>query len=187
MCHETVQIEAMETRKHMSDNTRLFPTFFFLPPILFIPTENEATNSAPRFPFSAFPVSSISSFFSFNLQWRWLSSPLSCSWLSLRFPCFKPLSWLAMDVVVEAGTHTDQGASRSSNAQIGAPLGAGGHNTTNHACSSAKSAAGSACVCPLATTETKPCALATTTGRPRKEDPNALKKTNSLISISISI
>ena len=62
------------------------------------------------------------------------------------------------------------------NAQIGAPLGAGGHNTTNHACSSAKSAAGSACVCPLATTETKPCALATTTGRPRKEDPNALKK-----------
>ena len=91
MCHETVQIEAMETRKHMSDNTRLFPTFFFLPPLLFIPTENEAPNSAPRFPFSAFPVSSISSFFSFTFQWRWLSSPLSCSWLSLRFPCFKPL------------------------------------------------------------------------------------------------
>ena len=47
----------------------------------------------------------------------------------------------------------------------------------SHACSSAKSAAGSACVCRLATMETKPFVLATTTGRQRKEDPNALKKT----------
>ena len=69
----------------------------------------------------------------------------------------------------------DQEVSKPSNAQIDVPHGVEEHNTTSHACFSAKSAAGSACVCRLATMETKPFVLATTTGRQRKEDPNALK------------
>ncbi|KAK9194822.1 hypothetical protein WN944_005529 [Citrus x changshan-huyou] len=48
-------------------------------------------------------------------------------------------------------------------------------NTASHAYSFATSAARSVCVCPLATMATRLCALATTIGRPRKEDLNALK------------
>ncbi|KAG7022220.1 hypothetical protein SDJN02_15950, partial [Cucurbita argyrosperma subsp. argyrosperma] len=67
---------------------------------------------------------------------------------------------------------------RNRNAQVGAPLDAGGHSTTNHACSFAKNAAESACACRRVTMETKAFALATTTGRQRKEGPNALRKHN---------
>ncbi|XXG55434.1 hypothetical protein AAC387_Pa03g3102 [Persea americana] len=60
--------------------------------------------------------------------------------------------------IVAGGAHTD----------------ARQRHTGNHACSSASSAALSACVFLLALMETSRPALATTTGRPRKEDPNAL-------------
>ncbi|OVA13370.1 hypothetical protein BVC80_285g107 [Macleaya cordata] len=53
--------------------------------------------------------------------------------------------------------------------------GAARRSTTSHACSSVRSAAGLACVCPQVSMATKLCALATTTGRPRKEDPSALR------------
>ncbi|XVE61071.1 hypothetical protein DITRI_Ditri06bG0010400 [Diplodiscus trichospermus] len=48
------------------------------------------------------------------------------------------------------------------------------HNTRSHACSSATSAAPSACVCRRELMETSKFALATTIGRPREEDPSAL-------------
>ncbi|KAK6244233.1 hypothetical protein QUC31_010642 [Theobroma cacao] len=48
------------------------------------------------------------------------------------------------------------------------------HNTGSHACSSARSAAPSACVCHQELMETSNSALATTIGRPREEDPSAL-------------
>ncbi|PON93590.1 hypothetical protein TorRG33x02_105740 [Trema orientale] len=69
----------------------------------------------------------------------------------------------------EAEYHLD------SNARENAQGDAAKHNTTNHACFSAKNAATSAFVCLLATMATKLCALATTTGRPREEDPSALE------------
>ncbi|KAL6287870.1 hypothetical protein ACE6H2_012260 [Prunus campanulata] len=47
-------------------------------------------------------------------------------------------------------------------------------NTTSPACSSVRNAAKSVCVCPQGIMGTKMCALATTTGRPSKEDPSAL-------------
>ncbi|XWS43091.1 hypothetical protein CRYUN_Cryun16bG0072000 [Craigia yunnanensis] len=51
------------------------------------------------------------------------------------------------------------------------------HNTRSHACSSAISAASSACVCHRELMETIKSALATTIGRPREEDPSALDHT----------
>ncbi|GAV69370.1 hypothetical protein CFOL_v3_12871 [Cephalotus follicularis] len=48
------------------------------------------------------------------------------------------------------------------------------HNTRSHACSFAKSAVPSACVCLQELMATSKFALATMTGRPREEDPNAL-------------
>ncbi|KAF7819709.1 hypothetical protein G2W53_025164 [Senna tora] len=48
------------------------------------------------------------------------------------------------------------------------------HNTTSPACSSVRNAVANACACLLAIMATKLCALATTTGRPRKEDQSAL-------------
>ncbi|KAE8694343.1 putative transcription factor [Hibiscus syriacus] len=48
-------------------------------------------------------------------------------------------------------------------------------STTNHACSSVRNAAGLACVCHQGIMGTNKFALVTTTGRPRKEAPNALK------------
>ncbi|KAJ0021452.1 hypothetical protein Pint_30961 [Pistacia integerrima] len=47
-------------------------------------------------------------------------------------------------------------------------------HTRNHACSSAKNAVQSVCVCPLEPMATSKLALATTIGRPREEAPNAL-------------
>ena len=49
------------------------------------------------------------------------------------------------------------------------------HNTINHACFSVKSAVPSVCVYPLASMGIRQFAPATTTGRPRREDPNALR------------
>ncbi|CAK7327988.1 unnamed protein product, partial [Dovyalis caffra] len=46
----------------------------------------------------------------------------------------------------------------------------------SHACSSVRSAAGSASAFPQGFMAIKLCALATTTGRPRKEDPNVLEQ-----------
>ncbi|KAH7557185.1 hypothetical protein JRO89_XS11G0069700 [Xanthoceras sorbifolium] len=51
------------------------------------------------------------------------------------------------------------------------------HNTRSHACSFAKSAVPSACVCLLVFMETRSHVLATITGRPREEDPNVLRTT----------
>ncbi|XVE83780.1 hypothetical protein DITRI_Ditri16bG0114100 [Diplodiscus trichospermus] len=61
------------------------------------------------------------------------------------------------------------------NAHHSARGGAARPNTISHACSSVRNAAANACVCPQAITGIKLCALATTIGRPRKEDPSALK------------
>lgn len=49
------------------------------------------------------------------------------------------------------------------------------HSITNHACSSVRNVAGSVCAFLRVSMVIKPSALATTTGRPRKEDPSALK------------
>lgn len=68
-----------------------------------------------------------------------------------------------------------QAASRISNALHSARGGVVEHSTTNPACSSAKSAAKSVCVCPRGIMVIKQSALATTTGRPRREDRNALE------------
>ncbi|KAJ0042283.1 hypothetical protein Pint_19224 [Pistacia integerrima] len=48
-------------------------------------------------------------------------------------------------------------------------------NIISHACSSVRSVAKSAFVCPQVSMATNKSALATTTGRPRREAPNALK------------
>jgi len=53
--------------------------------------------------------------------------------------------------------------------------GAQGHNTRSPASSSATSAVQPACVCPQVSMATRESALVTTTGRPREEDPSALK------------
>ena len=58
------------------------------------------------------------------------------------------------------------------------------HNTTSHACSSARNAATSAFVFLLASMATKLCALATITGRPREEDPNAPETSSTTTSMS---
>ncbi|KAE8021682.1 hypothetical protein FH972_007553 [Carpinus fangiana] len=63
----------------------------------------------------------------------------------------------------------------NNNAHRNARGGAARPNTTSHACSSVRSAAKSACACLRGITGTKLCALATTTGRPRKEAPSALE------------
>ncbi|WVZ07349.1 hypothetical protein V8G54_020695 [Vigna mungo] len=51
-------------------------------------------------------------------------------------------------------------------------------NTRNRVCFSARSAVPSACVCLLELMVTSRFALATTTGRPKEEDPNALEASN---------
>ncbi|KAL6551561.1 hypothetical protein OROGR_007715 [Orobanche gracilis] len=66
--------------------------------------------------------------------------------------------------------------SLKSNAPRNARGDAAGPNTTNPACSSVKSAAKSASACPLDFMATKLFALATTIGRPKKEDQNALEE-----------
>lgn len=71
---------------------------------------------------------------------------------------------------------TDLGLSRATNALENVIRDAARPNTASHAYSFATSAARSVCVCPLATMATRLCALATTIGRPRKEDLNALKQ-----------
>ncbi|KAG8496905.1 hypothetical protein CXB51_008010 [Gossypium anomalum] len=58
-------------------------------------------------------------------------------------------------------------------------------NTRSHACSSATSAAPSACVCRQALTETSKSALATTIGRRREEDPSALNLARYQITLNI--
>ncbi|KAL5143553.1 hypothetical protein HKD37_09G026478 [Glycine soja] len=59
-------------------------------------------------------------------------------------------------------------------------------NTTSPACFSVRSAAGNACVCPRGIMVIKLCALATTTGRPRKEDPSALELQLVQLQLSLS-
>jgi len=49
------------------------------------------------------------------------------------------------------------------------------HSTRSRACSSAKSVVRNVCVCPLEPMATRRYAPATTTGRPKGEDPNALR------------
>ncbi|CAA2974289.1 GASA GAST Snakin [Olea europaea subsp. europaea] len=66
--------------------------------------------------------------------------------------------------------------SKASNALHNAQGGVARHSTTNHACSSARNAAESVSVFHQVIMVIKVFALATTTGRPRKEDQNALEK-----------
>ena len=79
-----------------------------------------------------------------------------------------------MEVITVAIMHMDLGASRATNAHHNARGDAARPNTTSPACSSVRNAAKSVCVCPQGIMGTKVCALATTTGRPSKEDPSAL-------------
>ncbi|ONK73872.1 uncharacterized protein A4U43_C03F440 [Asparagus officinalis] len=67
----------------------------------------------------------------------------------------------------------DQGVSKATNAKVSATGGAQRLNTENPASSSATSAVQSASAFPLVSMATKESAPATTTGRPRKGDPNA--------------
>ncbi|KAL3526527.1 hypothetical protein ACH5RR_011183 [Cinchona calisaya] len=86
------------------------------------------------------------------------------------------LALVAISMLQETAVLASQGDHHQNrNARHNARGGAAGPSTTSHACSSVKSAAESACACPQAIMGTKPCALATTTGRPRKEDPSALR------------
>ncbi|KAL9673970.1 hypothetical protein QQ045_030234 [Rhodiola kirilowii] len=64
---------------------------------------------------------------------------------------------------------------KDSNVQINAQGDAVGHNTTNHACSSAKSVAGSANVYHQVSMATSRSVLATTIGRPSRVAPSALR------------
>ncbi|KAG6735301.1 hypothetical protein POTOM_062141 [Populus tomentosa] len=73
-------------------------------------------------------------------------------------------------------TNMDLGVSRASNVHHNARGGAARPSTISHACSSARSAAGSASAFPQGIMGIKLCALATTTGRPRKEGPSALEQ-----------
>ncbi|KAG4926437.1 hypothetical protein JHK82_052236 [Glycine max] len=68
----------------------------------------------------------------------------------------------------------DLAVSKASNAHHNAQGGVARPSTTSPACFSVRSVVGSAYVCHRGIMGTKQCALATTTGRPRKEDPNAL-------------
>ncbi|CAI9109698.1 OLC1v1009570C1 [Oldenlandia corymbosa var. corymbosa] len=68
--------------------------------------------------------------------------------------------------------------SRVPNARHNARGDAAKRSTTSLACSSARNAAASASVFPLAFMATKVFALATITGRPKKEDPSALNLIN---------
>ncbi|EEF47867.1 conserved hypothetical protein [Ricinus communis] len=65
--------------------------------------------------------------------------------------------------------HLDSNARRNARGDVAR------HSITNPACSSARNAVRSAYAFLLGTTGTKVCALATTTGRPNVEDPNALR------------
>ncbi|KAG4937423.1 hypothetical protein JHK82_051640 [Glycine max] len=70
---------------------------------------------------------------------------------------------------MEVGVSRDTNAHHNARGDVARP------NTTSPACFSVRSAAGNACVCPRGIMVIKLCALATTTGRPRKEDPSALE------------
>ncbi|KAF4357864.1 hypothetical protein F8388_026454 [Cannabis sativa] len=93
-----------------------------------------------------------------------------------KFLCVVLLALLSISMVAnqvlakESSEHNLE-----SNAQENAQEDAAKHNTINLACSSAKNAATSAYVFLLAIMATKLYAPATTTGRPRKEDPSALE------------
>ncbi|KAJ0042671.1 hypothetical protein Pint_18580 [Pistacia integerrima] len=100
-------------------------------------------------------------------KWPILVAP-SCCWC-LCFSCLLSPMWLRFMVVVIIITLNHQIATQS------VSIDAQQHHTRSHACSSAKSAATNAFACLLVFTATSKFALATTTGRPRKEDPNALE------------
>ncbi|KAK1567152.1 hypothetical protein Q3G72_008712 [Acer saccharum] len=72
--------------------------------------------------------------------------------------------------------HISLASSSHRTAKLGAHTDAQQLHTRRHACSSARNAAQNACVCLPELMETSISALATITGRPRKEDPNVLEK-----------
>lgn len=72
----------------------------------------------------------------------------------------------------------DLGVSGVTNAHHNARGDVRGLSTISHACSSVRNAAGNVCVYHLVIMVTRLCALATTIGRPRKEDPSALELQN---------
>ncbi|KAG2404089.1 hypothetical protein LR48_Vigan03g024500 [Vigna angularis] len=77
-------------------------------------------------------------------------------------------------VVMAANGHGDH-LNDNKNAHHNARGDATRPNTTSPACFSVRSAAGSACVFLRVIMVIRLCALATTTGRPRREDPSALE------------
>ncbi|KAK9925078.1 hypothetical protein M0R45_033419 [Rubus argutus] len=95
----------------------------------------------------------------------------------VKFVAALILSLLAISMLqtMVMAKHGHGGHHKGNNAHHSAQGGAARPNTTSPACSSARNAVASACVSPRGIMETKLCALATTTGRPRKEDQNALE------------
>ena len=81
---------------------------------------------------------------------------------------------------MEVGVSRDTNAHHNARGDVARP------NTTSPACFSVRSAAGHACVCPRGIMVIKLCALATTTGRPRKEDPSALELQLVQLQLSLS-
>ena len=69
----------------------------------------------------------------------------------------------------------DLEVSSLTNVHLSAQGGVARHSTINHACSSVRNVAGHAFVFLQGIMGTNKFALATTTGKPRKEAPNALK------------
>ncbi|GFQ02889.1 protein gast1 [Phtheirospermum japonicum] len=75
-----------------------------------------------------------------------------------------------------------RGAFNLKNVHQDAQIDAQRHHSRSHAWSSAKNVVQSVCVCHLAHMGTSKFALATTTGKPRKVDQNALEKMPIMIS-----
>ncbi|BAT83371.1 hypothetical protein VIGAN_04051000 [Vigna angularis var. angularis] len=89
--------------------------------------------------------------------------------------CFLRVESVLIYAVCFPRANMEVGVSRVTNAHHNARGDATRPNTTSPACFSVRSAAGSACVFLRVIMVIRLCALATTTGRPRREDPSALE------------
>ena len=153
-------------------------THVFLPHILihpspFIPLFSFNT----QYPLHSPPFSSSQTHCPRSIRSPWRRCLRCFSWLFSPFPCFTPLFWLCMAMAVTTTTKRTmvRGVWRASNARHNAQGGAARHSTTNLAWSYVRSAAKSAYAFPQGIMVIKSSAHATTTGRPRKEDQNALE------------
>ncbi|KAK8592884.1 hypothetical protein V6N12_044977 [Hibiscus sabdariffa] len=101
------------------------------------------------------------------------------SYIKIKFQKFKVFihrSWhhMDMEVIIMIKNIMALEASRVTNVHQSAREDAVKPNTISRACSSVKNVAANAFACPPVIMATKLFALATTIGRPKKEDPSAL-------------